>query len=213
MYMRKHGYTNVFSPTGDIIEANVATIVRLSNGKVMVAWEACYDEGSFRNQILCNTSEDEGETWGTWNARVLQDDPRVRDTYPAFLRIENSVLFFYISGRKLEFRRSKDGDEWSSPTLLGYGAPLHPIRHSDGTIILPCQLEDAPQGFRSPSFLISKDDGESWIRGGNVIPPGNGVSYLAEPTIAELSDGAIRCFFRTTTGYIFESTSADGAMR
>ena len=191
MHVRKHGFTNVFSPTGDITAANVAAIVQLPNGKVMVAWEACYDEGSFRNQILCSTSEDEGETWGVWNARVLQDDPRVRDTYPAFLRTENSVLFFYMSGRKLEFRRSKDGDEWSSPILLGYGAPLHPIKLSDGTIVLPCQMEDAPQGFRSPSFLISKDDGESWIRGGVVIPPGNGVSYLDEPTIVELSDGAI----------------------
>jgi hypothetical protein len=58
--------------------------------------------------------------------------------------------------------------------------------------------------------MISSDGGRTWRRGGEMTldsPPG-----AMEPTLAELSDGDVLCLLRTTTGYHYQSRSADGGI-
>jgi len=61
------------------------------------------------------------------------------------------------------------------------------------------------------TVLLSEDGGETWRRGGDFDIPDNDPGPN-EPTVVELKNGDLYCLMRTSTGYQYESRSADGGL-
>jgi BNR repeat-like domain len=178
--------------------------------------------------ILGCYSSDGGQSWGP--GEVLNDFPRTSDFDPAFIADGKRTWFFLSAGRwnrypfargdnaigaesfKIFHRYSDDsGRSWSESRVAfeKCGCRSNGIKLSSGELLLPIY------GFvkRSSGVLKSSDAGKTWNRFGDVSTPVGSV----EPTIAELSSGAVVMFLRTGDGLIWRSFSKDkekpGALR
>lgn len=95
------------------------------------------------------------------------------------------------------------------------------IRTSSGRLIVPSALHPCPDGTRKtwspravPMVFLSDDDGRTWRRAVEVVPPPENASVvLQEPGVVELQDGRICMWLRTSTNRQYQSFSYDGGER
>jgi sialidase-1 len=182
-------------------------------------------------RISARISSDAGRTWS--DTFTLQENRwRLNVKHPNLVRVSEQELVFTFVGwdsaaqRNVFCRRSKNnGETWSESVQIS--EPGHycnnadrALRLSTGRIVLPAHgtfsekyIGAAPYGRGSKlhSFAFCSDDGgETWNRSANsMTAPGRGAH---EPTVAELKDGRLLCFLRTTNQRIYRSYSADGGM-
>ncbi len=134
----------------------------------------------------------------------------------------SSIKDYARSVARIFVRTSEDSARtWSAPRqidMLGevahgrffYGGPLVPQQIISGRIILPFTYLHEDGYSHVASFMTSNDSGETWAKGYDiVIPVPRGAM---EPTPVELSRDHLYCLFRTKSGFLWESTSSDGAL-
>ena len=111
-------------------------------------------------------------------------------------------------------RSLDEGKTWSEPILLNRpwcGCIHSMIELESGRIVLVGQ-EVIPQWRHATVMFVSGDEGQTWRRS-NVLDIGQGRHDHAgsiEGTIVQRRDGSLYQLLRTETGWLYESTSADG---
>jgi sialidase-1 len=182
-------------------------------------------------------SRDEGKAWST--APLFRDLSKFQvSNERALLRTRDGVVIaawmnlrekkhapgFKWGGPPEEFamwilptyvcRSLDDGKTWEDPILLNRpwcGCIHSMIELTSGRIVLVGQ-EVIPEWRHATVMFVSDDKGKTWQRS-NVLDNGQGRHDHAgsiEGTIVQLKDGSLYQLLRTETGWLYESTSADG---
>ena len=125
-------------------------------------------------------------------------------------------------------RSSDEGRTFSAPVACiphrGYFVVNNDrvILTRDGTWLVPAAFtevlinDESGEGSYGPAHMIlyaSDDDGVTWYKKSEVRPAGGferSRTGLQEPGLVELPDGALWAWFRTDTGWQYESISHDG---
>ena len=196
------------------------SIVSLPDGRLLAAWFSGPFEASVDQDIFAAISADDGRTWG--KAFVLQDFPHTSDFDPAFIADGKRTLFFFSAGRenrypplrneketvgvasfKTYMRASDDsGRTWSAATPIGdrMYCRSNGIRLSSGELLLP--MYQIPS---RASVLKSTDNGQTWRQFGSITT----TAGAGEPSLVELSSGAVLMVLRTSDGFLWETRSTD----
>lgn len=208
MEKRQYGYR---SWPGDIEE--------LQDGRLLMAYKS--------DGIAARISRDCGRTWG--EEFPLAPDPQGQGYYchPSFLRLPNGdLLLSYIYNAETNpyhghnyYRRSiDDGHTWSDQFLLTPWAGYVIVHNdklrqlSDGRIVAPAEYKkhrptEADHSDYAVVVFYSDTDGYSWQ------PSDNDIDVLPheaqEPHIVALKDGRLLLLFRTYSGCVGRSYSAD----
>ncbi len=191
--------------------AHAASIVELPGGTLLASWFAGSREGAPDAAIW--TAERTAAGWS--------DPTKVIDT-PGFSN-GNSVLWldgegdlriWYVTmeGRgwascPVRERRSPDrGKTWGPDSYIrrepGWMVRNEPVRWND-LLLMPMYDERDWTSF----VLVSQDGGQSWAESERL----QAKVGIIQPTLAELRDGRLLMFLRTTAGVIDRSHSADGS--
>eukprot|EP00232_Nephroselmis_pyriformis_P019696 CAMPEP_0182886728 /NCGR_PEP_ID=MMETSP0034_2-20130328/20396_1 /TAXON_ID=156128 /ORGANISM="Nephroselmis pyriformis, Strain CCMP717" /LENGTH=636 /DNA_ID=CAMNT_0025020067 /DNA_START=110 /DNA_END=2016 /DNA_ORIENTATION=- len=129
-------------------------------------------------------------------------------------------------GGHIKVMQSPDGLRWSKPMTIheqwkNGGTPKvianQPLVTDDAYFVLPFWQEvprlDAsvvgctPDGEPAAGVLVSKDGGVTWKTSKRLHDV---ETWLIEGTVVAMTNGTLLQYFRTTTGYIWSSTSEDG---
>jgi predicted neuraminidase len=197
------------------------SVVLLPDGRLLAAWFSGPFEASVNQLILTSASSDNGTTWSP--AQSFQDFPRKSDFDPAFIADGQRTWFFFSAGRWNRYPTVRDeaeevgpnsfstyarfsddsGKSWSSPVAVSphHGSRTNGIKLSTGELLLP--MENFIE--RDASVLKSVDGGRSWNLQGHINTPAG----ADEPTIVELSTGAVLMILRTRDGVLWKSVSSD----
>ncbi|QLB13130.1 autotransporter-associated beta strand protein [Bisgaardia hudsonensis] len=139
----------------------------------------------------------------------------------------------YVTSYLWLLHSDDEGVTWSTPKditpqvkadwmrFLGTG-PGTGIQLKNGNLVLPVYYTNK-HNKQSPALIISKDGGETWIRGESPLDAyldqigGSKEAYLTqtemtESQIIELDSGKIKMFSRNHTGNVLISTSYDGGL-
>ncbi len=200
------------------------SVTVLPDGRLACAWFSGPFEASVHQVILGSYSSDGGNTWTP--AEILQDFPRTSDFDPAFVSTGSQTWLFFSEGRWNRYpfvRDEKQGgvgvdsfqmyfrvtdnspNTWSPPQAAaiepGYNCRANGIQLTTGELLLPVyKLAGGPAGV-----LKSTDRGETWKRFGDVTT----AAGQDEPTIAELTSGAVLMVLRTGDGRLWKTLSHD----
>lgn len=118
---------------------------------------------------------------------------------------------------------SDDGDTWQGPTALCSTPGCYYVHNgrilqlSTGRILIPanwvpssCYGKDIETSDLSGAFY-SDDNGATWQES-NWIAAETPGDHLAESIAVELKDGTVKCFMRSTSGYMRQAISKDGGV-
>jgi hypothetical protein len=200
--------------------------IQMPNGDLFLAWQFGA-ENSNNGSIIASRSTDGGATWSA--AVTLQDTANKTDWEPQFL-VSGSTAFFYYTvsddvtatdiATHIYYRTSADsGATWSSATeITGITEIEHwtiqnpivkTVAPNIGRIILPIYERANHSSFYTVSSMYSDDNGATWSRGGTITKASE---HIVEPSITELSTGALYAVIRRYSGgmYQYQSTSTDG---
>lgn len=194
---------------------HASSVEELANGDLLCAWYVATAEKNPDQEILISRLLYGASAWEPPRSLVRGEHAQ-----------GNPVLYQHTDGRlwliyaemvlPLDWEKccvhilfsSDGGQAWTARRtlvpFLGYVPRNHPLCLRDGSVVLP--LYDERKG-RSV-FLISRDGGEIWELGGDIITaPGN-----EQAALAELDDGTLVAYMRTrdAPGYIWEAHSVDG---
>ena len=209
-------------------------MARLGDDRLMVVWSSC--EGN-RCRIVGGFSDDHGRTWST--PIPLIHTPSGRDYDPSILVSANRVLVTSttlpvgagIRTSTTWCTRSEDhGKTWSElfqiPMNHRYtcGKTHHGLRLKSGTLLLGyswdviCEegktLSAEGEMHLRAGVMISTNNGQSWINGGDTDAAyekisGGAVHGTDEPAIVELPNGSIYMLMRTGSTHLYEARSND----
>ena len=182
----------------------------------------------FGDQAACRISgrisEDSGRSWSP-RFTIQENLFGLNVKHPNITRLGAKELLFTFTAweseakqRNVYMKRSDDdGESWSTIERISdpgwYCTKADQLlRLKDGRILLPAHggpgLEYEGMETKLHSFMLySDDEGKSWdMSADSMTASGRGAH---SPTIAELSDGRVLCFLRTTEKCIYRSVSAD----
>ena len=216
-----HPSADPYDPNNHFGFNHAPSVVLLPDNRLLTVWFSAPFEASVNQLILGSFSSDSGKTWTP--PGVMQDFPHKSDFDPAFIRDGHRVFFFFSAGRWNRYPPVRDqedeigpksfstymrysddsGKTWSDPLSVcpKHGSRTNGIKLSTGELLLP--MEDFVG--RDASVLKSADGGKTWKLVGKVTSPAG----ADEPTIAELSSGAILMLLRTVDGNLWASRSGD----
>lgn len=200
----------------------------LNDGTIMYAYTrfkgGSDDESS--SEIYAVFSCDDGETWG--NGRTImekEDDINIMSI--SFLQMTDGSLgmFFLKKNGKGEdmnclpyLTRSYDGAiTWTKPELCikndGYFVMNNDrvIRLKSGKVVIPLSYHHKVCHNGVSCFFISDDDCKTFYESKQrlEIPFKNSKSGMQETGVAQLKDGRLWAWARTSHGYQFEAFSCD----
>ncbi len=194
---------------------HASSLVALHNGDLLCAWFVATREKNADQAIYTSRLGRGKQAWEPM--RRLLDSDRALGNPVLYQHADGRLWLIYVEmvlPRDWEKCRvhviySDDGGAtWSDRRtlveFLGYMPRNHPLLLRDGAVILP--LYDEHKG-RSV-FLISRDDGETWELGGDIITtPGN-----EQAALAQLDDDSLVAYMRTRAepGRIWEARSHNG---
>jgi predicted neuraminidase len=191
---------------------HASSLVALQNGDLVCAWFVATMEKN-ADQAIFFSRLGRGEAAWKPMTRLLESE-RALGNPVLYQHTDGCLWLIYVEmvlprdweKCRLHAMYSDDGGTtWSDRRtlveFLGYMPRNHPLLLRDGSVILP--LYDEHKG-RSV-FLISRDDGETWELGGDIISdPGN-----EQAALVQVHDGSLLAFMRTrdAPGRIWQSSS------
>ena len=181
------------------------------------------------------TSTDNGKTWsepekpvGRWANKVFLD--RDGQLHGFLIQIRNEGKGKRIAiDRFLDvwhFKTAGPDKVWEKGRIIqkGWNGSIvdNAVQLPNGRIVQPTQdwvpgsKPGPPTGNGYAQMLYSDDGGETWQRSNPITSPVyegyNGANFGAcEPTVVIRDDGSLWTLMRTQTGFLYESTSRDGA--
>ena len=193
-------------------ECHASTVVRLSTGRLVVAWFGGTKEKA--NDVRIWVSFKDGETWST-PIPVTPDDGIPHWNPVLYADGSDRITLYYKIGYEIKDWKtyvtvSKDGGEsWSKSTELipgdesgGRGPVKNKIlRTCSGRLIAPASTEI---GIWQPLVDISDDGGITWEK--KIIPISEKTDAI-QPTLWESESGKIHALMRTNQGKIYRSFS------
>lgn len=222
----------IFDDDRPFESAHASTVVKMPNGKVLVAWFGGSAEKAPDVAIWSSVNEN-----GVWLPPVIVADvPNIAHWNPVlFVADTGEIMLFYkvgseISSWKTFIKTSGDcGGTWSAAEELVVGdetggrGPVKnkPIRLHDGTILAPASVE----GESWQAFVdISKDEGKTWSK--SELVPVRHANYsvvhlpyekhrlygkgVIQPTLWQDGNNEVHMLLRSTSSRIFRSDSKDG---
>ncbi len=216
-----HPSADPYSPNNRFGYNHAPSVVVLPDSRLLAVWFSGPFEAAVSQLILGSFSNDQGRSWS--QPFVIQDFPHRSDFDPAFIRDDRRVWFFFSAGRWNRYPVARDeanvvgvrsfstymrysddsGHTWSDPVSVcgQHGSRSNGIKLSTGELLLP--MGDFIG--KVASVLKSSDSGVTWKLVGTVTSPVG----ADEPSIVELSSGAILMVLRTVDGYLWTSQSVD----
>jgi sialidase-1 len=171
-------------------------------------------------------SSDRGKTWAQEDVRILDQEGKMNVMSVSLLRLQNGeIAFFYLKKNSTTdcipmIRISGDETKtWSEPSRCitdkeGYFVLNNNrvIQLKNGRLLLAVAMHGVPgdNKFARVGRLwsyYSDDNGRTWKPSAEVANPGNIVTQ--EPGLAELKNGDVFMFIRTTEGVQYFSYSKD----
>ena len=208
-------------------------VVQLHDGRLLFAFAQAPDGPP---GILACTSADVGRTWSAVRTLLPPPDPRLSSpsgeylAHPSFLRRQNGQLMMAYPWMVQDldpyghtyYRLSADeGETWGDPKVLtatsARSSMIHNnklVRLSDGRILAPAEirvdlgLANDHRGYVS-AVWHSDDDGHTWQRSRNAVTMLDQGVEVQEPHVVELKGGRLMMLFRTYSGFVGVSYSAD----
>jgi hypothetical protein len=216
-------YGTLFQHTQGNMRNPGGYLFQFPDGKILATWlTGGSDLQPNSKSFLKALSTDDGLTWSRPEPVNLPHFPMGR-----FMQLRNgTVLNFYadyhpstpaiVATSHIKVKVSKDYmNTWGPEIPVETGEPYSvisvdsPKQISNQDIILPWSYWNNSSRWNS-SFMISRDNGETWFRGGTLS--GGRSEGLDEPAVVELGDGTLYCLMRTNIGVQYESSSSDGAL-
>ncbi|MBI2498073.1 MAG: exo-alpha-sialidase [Opitutae bacterium] len=162
------------------------SLVRLASGAIGLAMQTASGELSFF------LSRNEGKTWSP-GVRVHAENDKVAFT--------NDRALVLASGRII------------LPVYTALAGPKLPVRKPKVTRF-GAQFDTVSSGMGYSYVIYSDDEGKTWKRSDNGVfvslEKGTGGNFSAEePAVAELGDGRLVMFVRTSLGRFYRSYSED----
>ena len=194
-----------------------AAIVRLQDGRLLLAWTQFYAGGGADHnpaRIRAKHSSDDGVTWGD-AVTLVENDGGCNVMEVNFIRLKDgAIALFYCQKNhenadcRIMMRTSKnEGATWSEAKELSPAGKYtgltsgRGIRLRSGRILLEAWEEG------DSYCCLSDDEGRTWHDGSRVRPAG---SACYEPACIELRDGRVMMLMRTALGSQYKSLSEDG---
>lgn len=193
---------------GQWLQGGASSLVHLSTGRILLPMHGgTGDQAKQHNIAKCYLSDDEGRSWKAGSGSV--DLPMRGAMEPSVAELEDGRLFMSLRtqlGSVFLSRSDDHGETWTLPQTCGLKAPesCTCLRRIFGTNHLILFWNDSLYtpthhhfGERSPlSAAISKDEGKTWRRLGNLI---DGNSEFTNLSCTFLSSGkAIVTYMRST---------------
>ena len=202
-----------------------ASILPFDDGRLFLGYTDFY-AGLWRDggpgRIMGKWSHDEGETWSE-PFLVQENIGKMNVMEASLLRLPSGRVLLSFMQKDSEGDPHRGGgvlhsllkvsdDEcatWSGITQITEGDEYwcstndRLLRLRNGRILLPSSVRAL-----GCHVWLSDDDGLTWRRSTDVLPPPEGHRY-AEPTVVELADGTVAMFIRTSTGNIHIAHSLD----
>jgi len=208
----------------------VPAVTRLANGELLAVWSVRPDPRVSR--IVGAFSSDNGATWS--NPKTLVEKTEADAAFhigdPCLLVTPSGkVVLFYLHWRGLKDsriarRESLDNGRTWRPAVEVETSHKYNDLNRNGIVL--SDRKTLVQGFSwekradrgeetmgetdqlyACSILRSTDDGENWLKGGDIIfDEATGVD---EPTVVELANGDLYMLMRSGVGWLYQATSSD----
>lgn len=209
----------IFEKGAKTPSAHASTVLKMPDGRLMSAWFGGKGEGEDDVRIWYSFFSD-----GAWSEPdVIQSGDTVAHWNPVLQDFGSFARLYFKVGTDTKVWVTKYCDysyslkTWSSVNELVAGdtsGGRGPVKDkclvtSKGLIIAGSSTE---QGDWRAFFDISADGGKTWTKTGYVETPKTlfGAVQMIQPTLWEDADGNVHALFRTKSGKIFRSDSADG---
>lgn len=205
-----------------------AAMVRLRNGRLLLAWTDFYTNDSRDGapaRITAMTSEDGGKSWN--HRRVLQANIGKLNVMDVNLLRLHSGNVLFIFGRKNSaadllpmVRISTDDAKTFSPprpmrvvpypSFTGFNND-RAVQLRSGRILFPVYFV---KDLRVDRHILSRvyfsdDEGKSWKPSRQTIDVKASRAGAQEPGVVELNDGRLMLWVRTSTGHPYQCYSSD----
>lgn len=184
-----------------------SSVAVTKGGTVLAVWYHGLGEYSPDSRLVWSQKAP-GQEWSAVN--VLFDEPDIPEGNPVVWVDENDQIFVFfvtVEGSSwndgiIRLIKSADlGSSFSDAVTLrnkwNWMTRNHPIRMSNGELLLPCYDES----LYMPTWLISNDDfSEAWVETGNKDDPVYLIEHMAQiqPTVIERKDGSLWALQRNT---------------
>lgn len=185
-------------------------VVLTDSGKLICVFRECahHQDGDFSHLVMCE-STDKGRTWSKkkdinkfediskiWNC------PKISKTSDGTLIILCDLDIFgdnSFSYQIYMYKSVDDGETWTGPEAIpAYGiCPDQLIETKTGRWIIAYHSCESDAEHNVSYVSYSDDKGKTWSEGKEMIENAN--MDLHEPTVLELSDGTLVCYFRIDT--------------
>lgn len=209
----------VFENLNPFDSAHASTLVKLNDGKIISAWFGGSGEGG--DDVRIRYAIYDGTEWG--EVKEIETTDNVAHWNPVLENCGSYIRLYYKVGVDTECWVTKyvdsfdNGATWTAPAELVEGdtsGGRGPVKNknlvtSDGVIIAPASTE---QGDWKAFFDISEDGGQTWTKTDYIeaVDENGELVQMIQPALWEDNDGGIHAMFRTKSGRIYRSDSADG---
>ncbi len=214
--------------------------IRLSDDRILLVYTHFTGGGgdNASAHLASRVSSDEGKTWSSEDALVLENEGGENVMSVSLLRLaDGRIALLYLRKNSWDdcrpwLRFSEDeAKTWSEPvevvpeSLIGYYVVNNDrlVQLSDGRLVIPAARHNDPsmEKFSGQGVLVcflSDDGGRTWRKSrtewDGTPAPGDDVASgrttLQEPGVVERKDGSLLMFARTNGGSQFFSESKDG---
>lgn len=225
-------------PIGPVVRlpapGTLRSLIAGNNGDVKLLW------ASFEQPIVRSiTSFDGGITWGEskvefwtasgneiWSVVSLKDMHGKVHVFPLITRGVNTGKIaeeYFLDIWNLTLSESGQSSYKSNMIFKGYvGGLINAVQLPNGRIVLPFaswvagRKAGPPTGENVITALVSDNEGLSWIKSSAALTapvpadPTTSQNGAIEPASVVLKNGKIWSLVRTQTGYLYETSSADG---
>lgn len=197
---------------------NEATVQVFEDGVIRIY----HTDERFGNKVMMSESVDGGYNFSP-SIKILQDS--LISQYPRRTLIDNDGNLHMLVFKKkvldvFHTVSTDNGKTWAPLNFVTkgrVGAIRGFIQTENGRLVFGYHRrelgKESPTGSCYTSSVFSDDNGKTWINSTSklvapVFENYNGNNYgLVEPNIAQLTDGTLKMYGRTQTGFLYESES------